>query len=442
MRIRLGIPMKLSDIAGCIDGKLYSQDKQITHITTDTRDICSGDLFWAIGNGCNFLVDAHNNGAYTLASSGKANIITTHEEAALLKLAESYVKKLPYILYSIGITGSVGKTTTKEFLKIILSERYKVHANAGNYNSQIGLPLSILSAPMETQILIMEMGMNHKGEIKRLAKCLNPDIGIITNIGTAHIGMLGSRDAIAEAKLEILEGSKECQLFIPYDEPLLKKGLGEMTVSISNLNSDYTIMRHEEWISLFSHSENICTASFSLLEDHYLNDLSFALSIGAYLGLTTGELEAGVPRISSNNTRQSVILKGNYQFVADYYNASYESVIALIHTAEHEKNHPKKSLVIGDVLELGEHTEQIHINVGEAIGGSGFSSVFLFGRHMKHVERGIKNVKSQSAKTYINLDLNRPDITANQIKENCSTEELIYMKASRGVMLERILEYF
>lgn len=442
MRIKLGIPFKLSFVADCLSGELNVADRLITHISTDTRDLFPGDLFVAIADGRKYIEEAKSIGAFVVSSQTNSSVEISDDTEVLPTLAKNYVKKLPYILYKIAITGSVGKTTTKEFTKIILSERFKVHSNEGNYNNHIGLPMSILSAPWDTQILLMEMGMNHHGEIEGLSKCLEPDIGIITNIGSSHIGNLGSREAIAEAKLEVLKGMNNGQLFIPLGEPLLMPGAGRSTVSHESLDADYTLIYQDGDAILFNGGDEIYRSPFALCESHHLKALAFATSLGSFLGMLPEELGTGTSQISTDNTRQTTICRSGYHFVADCYNSSYESVLALIEAANLHKELGESSVVIGDILELGEYCEAIHRMVGVAVGEASFRHVFLFGENAKYLLYGIESTGFPPEFIHVNEDLSSPEITADQIKRFCQNNEVIYMKASRSVRLERILDYF
>ena len=396
MRIKLGMPLMLSEIADMVGEEKPALDREITHVSTDTRELFSGDLFIVQSGGEIYLDDAIKMGAVVLS-----------ERNFLLEFAGEYIKKLPYILYRIGITGSVGKTTTKEMLKSILKERFKVHANEGNLNNHIGMPMSILSAPPDTEILIMEMGMNHMGEIKVLSECLRPNIAVITNVGTSHIGNLGSRENIARAKLEILSGMDSGVLFVPYDEPLLNSRPGAI---------------------------NVYSESRKAME----RNISMAISVAEYIGITKPDLSY----ISTDNIRQKLVFKKNHCFLTDYYNSSYESVLALIESAKEDKQYPKHALVIGDILELGEYCRDIHYRVGKLARPCDFEHLFLFGEYAEFIYRGALENGFNKDKIFINSNLDRPDITAEQIKANCDENELILMKASRGVRLERILDYF
>ena len=396
MRIKLGMPLMLSEVASMIGEQKPSIDTEITHVSTDTRELKSGDLFIPQSGGEIYLDDAIKLGAVILI---KRNF--------LLEFARGYCKTLPYILYRIGITGSVGKTTTKEMLKSILEKHFKVHANEGNFNNHIGMPMSILSTPPDTEILIMEMGMNHMGEIRILSECLRPNIAVITNVGTSHIGNLGSRENIARAKLEILIGMDSGVLFVPYDEPLLNS--------------------HPGAINVYSESTKAMD-----------RNMSMAVSVAEFIGITKPDLS----NISTENIRQKMIFKKSHRFLTDYYNSSYESVAALIESAKEQEKYPRRALVLGDILELGEYCQDIHLRVGKLVKPSDFDHLFLFGEYAEFIYRGALENSFDKDKIFINSDLTRPDITAEQIKANCDENELILMKASRGVRLERILDYF
>ena len=442
MRIKLGIPYMLSEIATAASGQLNQEDRLISHITTDTRQASRNDLFIAINGGEEYLNEALRIGAFVLSEKTSSTIVVDNSSDALLDFAKFYTQNLPYILYKIGITGSVGKTTTKEFLRIILSERYKVHANEGNYNNALGLPMSILSAPQDTQVLVMEMGMNHEGEIKKLSDCLQPDIALITNIGTSHIGNLGSVEAIARAKLEITFGMSGGQLFLPYGNRLLSEYQGGLTVSTHSLDADYTLITQDSFASLFSAGEEIYTAHFHFSDKAHSQALGFSSAIAAYLGLSDDEIKKGVASISGENTRQKLVLRDNFRFLVDCYNSSYESVIALIDIAEHQYKQEKKSILLGDILELGDYSEAIHIALGLAISKYNFSKIFLIGKYAKNVMQGAVSGGFSDQRIFINEDATRYDLTANQIKSHCDTGEMILMKASRKIRLDRILEYF
>ena len=448
MRIALGIPMSLSKISEYANATLIqSKDEIITHISTDTRELKNGDLFIAIKgqkySGEDFLYDAKKLGAYTLATGKDADVICTDGNTALLNLASKYAQNLPNILYRIAITGSVGKTTTKEFAAILLSTEYKVHRNKGNYNNEIGMPMSILLAKENTEILLMEMGMNHRGEISRLSRCLKPNIGLITNIGTAHIGNLGSREEIAAAKLEIKDGMDNGCLILPYGEPLLYGAQSSCHFSCTDTRAEIYLERRDDGrVAIYRNHSLMCTSRFAPLEKQYEQCLIAAVAVSIAAGVSPCGISQGISQISTNNIRQTTIMRNGVHFYLDCYNASYESVIACIKHAEAAKLSGQKHMLIGDILELGDMSEEIHYKIGSNISKDVFACLFLLGRYARHIAAGAVDSGFPSARIFINDDSTAPQKTADQLHLHCSDGDTVFMKASRLIRLERVVELF
>ena len=446
MRIKLGAPLSLKDITRAVNGIRQSNvNPKIEYISTDTRELEKGDLFIPIKgvkfDGEDFVDEAIKKGAFTLSLNNKnTDIRVTKSDRPLLDLAAYYNNFLPYILYRIGITGSVGKTTTKEFLKVILSEGYKVHANSGNLNNEIGLPLSVLSAPLDTEILIMEMGMNHLGEISRLSKCLCPDLGIITNIGSSHIGNLGSKENIARAKLEILDGMKGGGLYVLEEEKLLKNAENRVSLSLKNPSASFYLERILGGVAIYKNKEKLLEAGFAFSEDHHLECLLFATALALDTGLPPRLVSQGISKISTDNIRQTAICTTKYLIIDDSYNASLESIMASINGLKISHPDKRKSLVLGDVLELGEFSQEYHYKIGKAIPPDLFSDIFLFGSNAEYTALGAIEVGCPAAHIHTNGLLDRPDITAKEIQNYCQDGDVILFKASRAVRLERIIE--
>lgn len=449
MRIKLGRPMSLAEIADASGGSLGGNPQtQVAYLCTDSREALPGDLFFPFkGNNYDgeiFVDDIIKKGAMAISSRNtNAHIQVSDTLAALLDLAEYYNKTLPYIIYRIGITGSVGKTTTKEFLKILLSSSYKVHASDGNLNSEIGLPFSVLTAPVDSEILLMEMGMNHAGEISRLSKCLSPDIAIITNIGTAHIGNLGSRENIAKAKLEIRGGMNCGTLIVPKEEPLLSNESNSLFVSLKEKTADFSaICDDTEELTILNNGNIYCKANFAFREKHIRECLLFASAAAILTGVSPQRLSKSITLISQENIRQRVVFLKNYYFYTDFYNASFESIIASFEAVKGINVGQKKHLLLGDVLELGKMTAKLHYEIGNHIPKELFENLFLFGKFAEYTLRGAIDGGFPKEQIHVNEDLSNPTITANQIYSICREGDLILMKASRAIRLERVLEYF
>lgn len=448
MRVSLEIPMSLSEIANACGGFLKTNaNPLIHHVTTDTRELTRGDLFIALKgekyNGSAFISEAKRREAYTLSDGTEGTDIFHHNsQEALLSFGENYIKSLPFILYKIGITGSVGKTTTKEFLNVILSKKYKCHASSGNHNNQIGMPMSILSAPADSQAIVMEIGMSNLGEIRKLANCLRPDIAVITNVGTAHIGNLGSRENIAKAKLEITESESNRVTIVPYEEPLLYEAKRRVTFSILDTRADYFLKCEGEDILLYKNGDLFCRSHFIPKEAHNRFCLAAAVAVAVEAGLCADELGEGISSISNDITRQNIFSKGNYIFYADFYNASLESVTAFIYEAEKYESKSKKSLLLGDVLELGEMSKDIHFEIGSLISEAVFSNLFLIGQESFYIAKGAIKNGFPSDRIFLNPCPDDPRTSAEQIRTYCEAGEVIFMKASRGIKLERVLDCF
>ncbi|MBQ8302980.1 MAG: UDP-N-acetylmuramoyl-tripeptide--D-alanyl-D-alanine ligase [Clostridia bacterium] len=450
MRIKLGIPLTLEEVSTATDGSVTgSHNQSITHLVTDSREVVAGDLFFALTgkkkSGEDYKAEVKAAGGIVVsAAENDSDITVDNVSTALLNLASSYLKKLPLLLYRIAITGSVGKTTVKEFSKLLLQKKYKVHATMENYNNEIGVPLSILTAPPDTEVMIIEMGMNHPGEISILSKCLAPDIAIITNIGTAHIGNLKSRENIAKAKLEIVDGMREKHnIMVPFDEKLLSDIQGKITVSTTKNYADFAIIRKESnRFALFQNSVELTEFTFKLKEAHNVSCLVFSVALGLLLGLSTDQIQSAISSITRYNTRQNVVKRKNIYFLTDYYNASFESDIACINTLLGLTEYSRKSLLLGDILELGEASDAIHVKLGSCIPSDEISNLYLFGAIAEKIAIGAIKNGFPPNRIFLNSNTERPDITADQIKKNSVDKEIIGMKASRGIRLERVLSYF
>lgn len=440
MRIKLDIPMTLAEIADAVGGKLNVPSTAITHISTDSRITKPKDLFFALqGENTDvtrFMGDVKAIGAFTVGIDG--DISSKDTAHALLALASHYKSKLLNLQRTIAITGSVGKSTTKEILSSILSDEYKVHKTPDNFNNILGVSYTILSAPADSEILILELGMNHKGEIAELSKATTPDIAVITNVGTSHIGNLGSRKDIALAKLEIKAGLHG-RLVIPDGEPLLAKE-SAYRFSTTSRTANLCAKRNEEISYVYEVYENGYLRPYTFRADayHVAQNASAAFSIAELCGFSPKN-EYDFTAKSFNNTRQTLIKAKSADILCDYYNASLESFISgFKYAASLEYEH--KSALIGDVLELGDYTAPIHFEIGKAAVEFGFEKLYIFGNFTKYVALGATSAGLDKERIYINQDINSPEITAEQILSESTQGELIYAKASHKINLGRITD--
>lgn len=448
MRIKTDIPLSISFIKNAL-GILSSCDDESTFINaicTDTRIIENHDLFiplkGEVFNGEAFIKDAVCKGAYALSIDYKhPNVFNTDStQSALFKIANAY-KRLLNLKATVAITGSVGKTTTKELALSILSEKFICHGTYKNLNNEIGVPITLLSAPKNTEILVIEAGMNHSGELSRISRCIEPDISVITKIGSAHIGNLGSRDAIAKAKLEILDGMKKQLVIVPYEEPLLKSTENKLTFSKSTTLADYSLIKSQNSSSnsgyLFSHSGNpIMNVNIPISFEHIPECLGYALSIASVAGMDKDTLYSAMQNLKYPSNVKCFSING-ITLIDDSYNASLESVE---YAFKNLKNTPAKRhcALLGDMLELGGATEELHKKVGKLAVSYGIDFLYLFGNYSNYVADGAIESGFEKNKILI-FESPLSHLEASEILSlRTKREDAILFKASRKLNVGKI----
>ncbi|MDD3150958.1 MAG: UDP-N-acetylmuramoyl-tripeptide--D-alanyl-D-alanine ligase [Candidatus Gastranaerophilales bacterium] len=358
------------------------------------------------------------------------SIVVENTLEAYLKLANNYRKKINPIV--IAVTGSSGKTTVKEMIYSVLSTKYKTHKSMLNHNNEIGLCQTILSMPENTEFLVVEMGMRGLGEIELLSKYAQPDIAVITNIGTAHIGRLGSVENIAKAKCEILnylheEGiliSPKCKLIKKYsNNSVRKKFISKRAYTINLMNENHTIFTYR--------NQNF---ELNVAGKYNVFNSILAIEVGDLSGIKSIKIQEGLLKYNPVGTRGSIqILKNNVKLINDYYNANPDSVKASIESAI---NIYKKDLilVLGDMGELGNQSDFYHAQIGKFINlrNKNISELITIGQNAKIISDNVKNkdIKINSFKN--NID------TVKYLKENIKKGSVILLKASRSMAFEEI----
>ena len=446
MRVLLDIPLTVGEICRASLGTAPAYvcpDSPVKAICTDTRECRKDDLFVAVSgvyeSGEKYISEALSKGAFVISSGNEPKSIRVESgEEALLKISAYYKKKISP-KHTVAVTGSVGKSTTVSFLSTILQERFKTHRPKKNYNNHIGVPLTLFDMPRTTEVLIVELGMNHKNEISRLSRCVSPDLGIITRIGTAHIGNLGSRNEIATAKLEILDGMDIKNLLLPYGEPLLRAVTGGLYVGRNTLLSDFSLNDSDNYKYLFRSRKNtVKDISFFDRREHLLTDLAFAISAATVLGLSDHEIINGVLAIRQSNLRQKFIELHDLTIFDDSYNASLESITEdLLFISS--LNRPT-GVLIGDVLELGAEAARIHEEIGRAAGRLKIGHLYIYGQYADYIARGAIKEGIPMANVFVNKDISSPQITVDQINENHYKGEIVLFKASHLMRLDKIAD--
>ncbi|KSU84983.1 UDP-N-acetylmuramoyl-tripeptide--D-alanyl-D-alanine ligase [Fictibacillus enclensis] len=445
---------ELIGIAASTRGNIEST--VIQEVTKDSRVNSPQSLYIPIAgekfDGHNFLLQAIEQGAVaSLWQEGTPIpqeldpafplLIVKDTIEALQQAARVFLKKVKPVV--IGVTGSNGKTTTKDLLEAVVSTSFKTHKTKGNYNNHIGLPLTILSMDNDTQVIILEMGMSNFGEISLLSKLSQPDLAIVTNIGESHIEYLGSREGIAKAKLEIKDGLKEGGLLIvDGDEPLLshlsspnvlKCGYDEdCTVKIVNQEGD------EDGFTFGLEGESTIY-SLPLLGTHNVKNAAYAIAVGHYLNIEDSAINEGLKNITLTNMRLEKY-RGQHGalLINDAYNASPTSMIAAIQAVKDLQNYKKKVLVLGDMYELGPSEEEMHRKVAAHIDET-ISEVITVGEKGKWIGEEIKkkNIPGQNVSVFLTKEE-----AAGAISSLLSEDTVVLFKASRGMALESIVKPF
>lgn len=357
---------------------------------------------------------------------------------ALQQLAHAY--RLEINPTVIGVTGSNGKTTTKDLIATVLSHCYRTHYTNGNLNNHIGLPLTILSMPNDTEILVLEMGMSHFGEIECLSKIAKPDISIITNIGESHIEYLGTRAGIAKAKAEILTGLKpDGLLLIDGDEPLLlpySKQVRTMKIGF-DLTNDIVIDQFETHLldSSFRLMDND-TYKIPLLGKHQAKNAAFAIIAATNLGMKKEEIKQTLVEVDRTSMRFEVLKGRNgVTIINDAYNASPTSMKAAINVVKDITGYQQKIVVLGDMFELGSKSKDFHRSIAEVISPS-VAYVCTIGEDAKEISEAVAD---RFPMIYTNHFKNKEDAILF-LQGYLSPSTLILFKASRGMKLEEIIE--
>ena len=432
----------IKDIINLIDGKLIvGEDTSLDSFCINSKDIKENDVFIGIKgekiDGSKFYVDALKSGAkgaiitkgfYRDKVDTKFVIEVEDTTKALQQIAK--YKREQLNIPVIGITGSVGKTSTKDMISSVIETKYKVCKTKGNLNNHLGVPLTILSLKDE-EVLVVEMGMNHLGEISVLSNIAKPTISVITNVGTAHIGNLGSRENILKAKLEILEGMDNKKLIINNDNDMLHNWYlnnkeNVITIGINN-DSDYMAKNIEyKDETTFDYNDNNIVVRIG--GEAFVYNALMGIAVGTLLDIDMDDIKRGISNLQLTNNRLEVIEKDGYRIINDCYNANFDSMKEGLHNLS--KYGGRKIAVLGDMLELGDYSKELHENVGKEVNNSNLDILVTVGEEAKYI------YKETNCEKY-HFDNNRDaiDYLKSIIKEN----DNILVKASNGMKFIEIV---
>jgi UDP-N-acetylmuramoyl-tripeptide--D-alanyl-D-alanine ligase len=372
-------------------------------------------------------------------------ILVTNTLAALQQLAAAYRQELQ--LPVVAITGSNGKTTTKDILASILAVRYRVHKTEGNQNNHIGLPLTLLSISKQTEVVVVELGMNHAGEIALLSHIAKPDIAVITNIGEAHLQFLGSREGIASAKLEIREGlAVQGPIFYDGDEPLLAKHLAsdahpQVRVGWFAAAEEYPVeIEGNGFHGYRFHSGRRGTRfQLPLLGRHNVKNALLAIEVGRHLGLREDELQLGLAQVRLTGRRLEMFTASNgMRIINDCYNASPTSMRAGLDLLGEVEPHLQKWALLGSMYELGKGEEGIHNEIGAYAIQTGISQLYTIGEYGSWIADGARAVNTHPARVI--LHFSSPAEAVETLQQAGNEQVLLLVKASRAVQLWQVVE--
>lgn len=448
--------MTLGNIAAACSGTYYgteeAKEKTIADITTDSRKAGKDSLFVAIKGE---KVDAHRfipavfeQGALCVICErapehpAGAYILVESSLQAIKDIAEFYRKQLD--MKVVGITGSVGKTSTKEMIASVLSEKYRVLKTLWNFNNELGLPLTVFRLREEDEIAVLEMGISNFGEMHRLSKIARPDICVMTNIGQCHLEFLGDRDGVLRAKSEIFDYiAEDGTIILNGDDDKLAtlhdvKGITPVFFGINSDRKIYATNIHS--LGLKGIACTICTeqgdfdVTIPIPGYHMVYNALAGTAVGLSLGMTTEEIKRGIEKLESLSGRFHIIETGEYTVVDDCYNAnpvSMKASLKVLHDAL-----GRKVAILGDMGELGENEKQLHEEVGAEAGKQDIQLLICVGTLSAHMAMSAKETNPQMQ--VVHMDTLEEALEA--IPGLLQKEDTILVKASHFMHFEKIVE--
>ena len=448
------------DIIDKCNGKLLVGDENllIDNLSKDTRTIKKEDIYLGIKgetfDGNKFYKEALDKGAIAcILDNIDDNIdLSQYKDKTIIKVDDTVkciqelakYKRSKYNIPVIAVTGSVGKTSTKDIIYEVVKTEYKTLKTEGNQNNHIGLPLTILKLKDE-EALITEMGMNHFGELSILTNIVKPTIAVITNIGTAHIGNLGSRENILRAKLEITEPlTKENILIINNDNdllnkeaPILKNKYNLVTIGINNKSTyNATNIKDNIFSSTFEIDNN--KININVGSEAYIYNALVAYSVGKALNIKESNIIKGINNFKLSPHRlEKKEINNNITLIDDTYNANLDSMLNSLSILSKIKDR-RKVAILGDILELGEYEEEIHRKIGKSINSNTLDILITVGNNSKYIKEEALNNKFNRKNIYSYNNYQEVIENINNIlKEN----DIVLIKASHGIELTKVVDY-
>lgn len=443
--------LSVKEIAAVL-GTQSDSDAVIDSVVIDSREAGKGSLFVAIAgerfDGHDFVSKVLENGVQAAVCSKIPNGVSTEKliivedtRTALLQIAAYYRSK--FEIPVVGLTGSVGKTTTKEMIATVLSAKFNTVFTQGNLNNEIGLPRMCFRIDSSTQAAVLEMGMNHFGEISRLTQTARPTIGLINNIGVSHIENLGSREGILKAKMEILEGMKKnAPLVLNADDEMLfnaSKSIENPVVffGIDNPQADFKaediVQDNDSMRFTIKYNGGECEIKLPAIGRHNVLNAAAAFAVGMQLGISPKLAADALAEYTPSGMRQKIVTKSGKTVVEDCYNASPDSIKASLSAFSSMKISGKRIAVLGDMLELGDYSETAHRSCGGYVADNKIDILFAYGTEAAYY---VDEAKKKGIETMLFRD--KKELT-DKLFEIVNEGDAVLFKASRGMKLEEVI---
>ncbi len=448
-------------------GTLFGDARDIEYVCTDSREVDESTLFVvSVGervDGHNYMLNAAKNGCRAFLCQRIPDelkdsdleytaIVVGDSIDALAKISEEYIRELS--LRCVAVTGSVGKTTTKEFIYAVLSSEFSVHKTKANHNSTIGMPMSMLEADTGYDLSVVEMGMSGFGEIELMSRVAKPKISCITNIGSSHLELLLSRENICRAKLEIISGMEDSDtVIINGDEPLLTSAdLGnKKRVLVGIGNKDCQIkasnMRYCDDGSVFdieAYGKTYENIEISVIGKQFVYASLFAFAVGIEMGISVENIISGLKNFKNAEMRQNIYEVSGITIIEDCYNASPESMraaIDVLKTLSSSKKNARMTALLGDMRELGEDSSKLHKEIGQYFAKKGGKLLMAIGELGKDIALGALDAGMSENKIYMTADYQNREMIGNTLLDLLKEGDILLVKASRAIGAERIVEY-
>ncbi|WP_278960323.1 UDP-N-acetylmuramoyl-tripeptide--D-alanyl-D-alanine ligase [Lactobacillus apis] len=450
--------MQLAEIAKAINSTCEGNDQTvITSVAFDSRKISEGGLFVPLKgerDGHDFINSAISNGASaTLWQKDRPNkpenIAVLEVDDPLLsmqQLAQYYLNKVNPTV--VAITGSNGKTTTKDMTAAVLAKRFNVHKTNANFNNEIGVPMTILDMKPNTEILVLEMGMDHAGQLHQLSELTHPDVTVITMIGEAHIEYLGSREGIADAKMEITDFLREDgELIYNGDEPLLRERAekleqAKITFGFNQTDSIYaTGYRSYKHHATFTVNDSDSQFTIPMIGKHNVSNALSALCVGRHFGESDEEIATALASFTPTADRMEWE-KGDVgeDIMSDVYNSNPTAVRAVISSFGQIQvpEGSRRIAVLGDMLELGERSAALHAGLADCLDPQVINEVYLFGSEMENLADVLKNTYEPENLHYYKEDQMQRLIA--DLRNDIKPHDIVVLKGSHGMHLEKVVK--